>query len=177
MPELSSTASAAILLVVYLSLNIAMKKTLYLLLVLLFFNACGNQNPTLSETRPASLKIDYYLDGGMNDYSVEINVFGDSCHYRKRNEGKVNEKTFKLSAGELDQLYSLLKKNEFDKIKYKSEKGTVYDRGGISINVSWDKHQLRVSDAQSDFVEEKWYVNWKTVCEGMDAFAMKRGGF
>jgi hypothetical protein len=154
-----------------------MKNVFYSILLLLVFNACGKDTPTLPENRPADLVIDYHLDGGMNDYSVDINVFGDSCHYRKRREGKVSEKRFKLSAKELDDLYSVLKKNDFDKITYKTEDGTVYDRGGISIDVAWEGKQVRVSDAQSSFVAEKWYSNWKMVCEDIDAFAMRRGGF
>ncbi|MCE3225924.1 MAG: hypothetical protein K0S32_475 [Bacteroidetes bacterium] len=154
-----------------------MKKTYFIAFSLfVFLLSCGQKNPDLPTKRPDDLVIDYHVDGGMMDYSVQIDVSADSCHFRKREDGKVVEKRFKLSIAERDSLYTLLQKNSFNKIKYNTEKGTVYDRGGVSVTIGWDKNKIIVSDAQSNFVQEKWYEQWRAVTEGIDGMISRKAG-
>lgn len=148
-----------------------LKNLLFLLLLSFLVLTCKPGAPKLPEDRPADFKLDYNLDGGMSDYSVDINIFSDSCHFRKRQEGKVIEKTVKIAPQDLNAVYELLKKNEFDKFETMTDKAIVYDRGGETISVHWDQRTITVSNAQNKFVTEKWYEKWKMLCEGLDGFA------
>lgn len=157
-----------------LSLTMNFKtKTLLLLTFSVVIMACKTSSAELPAKRPVDLNVNYHLDGGMNDYSVDIKIDADSCRYRQRKDGKVIEKSIKLTVAELDSVYLIFRKNEFDKIRYITEKGEVYDRGGISITVGFENKNITVSDAQSSFVKEEWFVQWKTICEELDAMIRK----
>jgi hypothetical protein len=152
-----------------------MKKTgFFAPLIFIFLMSCGQKNNDLPASRPHDLKVNYHLDGGMNDYSVNIEVKGDSCHFRKRKDGTITEKRFKLLPSGQDSLYRILTMNKFDKIHYQTEKEIVHDRGGITVTVAWQNESISVSDAQSSFVSDKWYEEWKAVCEGIDAMISKK---
>ena len=65
---------------------------------------------------------------------------------------------------EMDALYSIFLTNKFDQIEAKIET-RVYDRGGISISLTWNngKNSVEVSDAQMSFVNAKWRNEWQRV--------------
>ncbi len=136
--------------------------------------ACGQKKSSLPLTRPADLMLNYHLDGGMNDYTVDIKILRDSCYYYKRNEGKVMEKRIKLSSNDLDTLYISLKSNDFDKIEYTTQKDIIYDRGGISMTVSWSDKKITVSNAQNSSIKDNWYEKWKAVSEGVDEMISRK---
>ncbi|MGZ3899601.1 MAG: hypothetical protein ACXVNM_06195 [Bacteroidia bacterium] len=153
-----------------------LKKSLLFILLTLLIATCKPGKPVLPLNRPSDFKLDYHLDGGMSDYSVAILIHSDSCDYKKRQEGKVVDKSIKLTLEDLNLIYDLLKKNEFDKMESLQDKAIVYDRGGESVTVKWDNKSITVSNAQNNFVKEKWYEKWKMLCEGLDNFATKKAG-
>lgn len=143
-----------------------MKKLIIFFVILsLGCNMQGQVNG-LPAQRPNDFALYYHFDGGMRYYSENINIAADSCVYNINDGGKKTHKLIKLSSKDLDDLYSMLKKNQFNRIEKRTVEN-VYDRGGISIEVSWNKGQQRVSisDAQNSFVKENWDKEWGAVCK------------
>lgn len=64
----------------------------------------------------------------------------------------------------MDVLYEKFLSNKFDKIE--TDEMNVNDRGGISIDVNWNRSRnaIRVSDAQMTFVKESSRKNWSAIC-------------
>ena len=136
------------------------------MIVWMFFIGCSltAQTRLLPSTRPADLQVRYHYDGGMLYYSEDLTLSKDSCVYITNDRGKKTIKRFSLSSSEMDALYGIMLSNKFDQIEAKQETG-VYDRGGISISMEWDKgkRSAKVSDAQMSFVNEKWRSEWQRV--------------
>jgi len=143
-----------------------MKNILVIVMMLIAGCSSGAQSKTLPSTRPADLRFSYHYDGGMLYYSEDLTLSKDSCVFIKNDAGKKTIRRFMLSATEMDALFSMLVANKFDQIESKQETG-VYDRGGISMDINWDagKRSSHVSDAQMNFVNEKWRTEWQKVVE------------
>lgn len=140
-------------------------KTIFLLF-LAITAGCNiqGQNSGLPDQRPADLKLYYHFDGGMVYHFEDLTLSADSCLYIVNEGGKKREKRFSLTPKEMEALYSILRDNRFDRIRSKTESG-VYDRGGESIRIEWDKgrRQVGVSNAQMTFVEKAWIKEWNAV--------------
>ncbi|MFN8243082.1 MAG: hypothetical protein U0X40_03415 [Ferruginibacter sp.] len=141
---------------------------LFIVLSVFAVMSCQAQLPSrnaLPASRPADFRLSYHVDGGMRYYSESFAVTADSCVYDLVDEGRKTHQVFKLSAAQLDQLYSLLRRNHFDEITAAVE-GRVYDRGGISMRADWEKgqRQIAVSDAQGSFVDKRWEADWSAIC-------------
>ena len=95
----------------------------------------------LPDIRPADIRFRYSLSGGMMYYSEEIFICKDSCFYSINNGGYISKVYFKMTSDVMDKLYLVFKNNDFDEIESYEEK--VYDRGGESISLNWDGHDLR----------------------------------
>jgi len=136
-----------------------------LILLVLFYCGCHTkQQNGMPAERPKDLELHYHSDGGMLDHAEDINIGADSCVYNVRDNGKQTHRLFSLSSKEMDGLYDVLKKNEIDKITYTTE-SNVYDRGGVSIQVEWNKNQqISIDDSQGSFVKENWRKQWEEVC-------------
>lgn len=143
-------------------------KMKYVLLILgIFFLGCrsSGQKNKFPEKIPTDFSLAYHVDGGMRYYSEDLFISKESCSYVIDDGGRKTTKKFMLSAAEMDAMYDILKNNRTDQIKSRTE-DNVYDRGGISISMAWDKgrHELQVSDAQLTFVEKKWWGQWQAIC-------------
>ena len=140
--------------------------------IILFFLASSigcnmqGQDSGLPNQRPSDLKLYFHFDGGMVYHFEDITISADSCLLMINDHGKKLEKRFKLTSKEMDDLYAILTKNRFGHIRHRTESG-VYDRGGESIQLEWDKGQQRigVSNAQTSFVEKGWAKEWNTITD------------
>ena len=143
------------------------------LLLLTAFAVCPSysQKTDLPAKRPTDFQLIYHVDGGMRNRSESLFISRDSCVFKKNDEGRKTIHPFRLSVKELDELYACLQKNRFDKIEYTS-KEKVYDRGGSTIDVSWElgKQTLHVSNAQMNFVKDKWQSQWQAVCKYLEKY-------
>ena len=148
-------------------------------IALIFFTGCSlaAQNKILPSTRPADLQVSYHYDGGMLYYMEDLTLSNDSCVYIKNDGGKKITKRFTLSTAEMDALYGILLSNKFDQIEAKVETG-VYDRGGISISMDWNKSKrsVKVSDAQTSFVTANWRGEWQRVVAYMTNLIQTKPG-
>jgi len=141
-----------------------MKNILVIAMILGAGCSLGAQTKILPSSRPTDLQFSYHYDGGMLYYSEDLTLSKDSCLFVKNDAGKKTIRRFTLSATEMDALYGIFLSNKFDQIESKQETG-VYDRGGISMGLSWDngKRSARVSDAQMSFVSDQWRNEWQKV--------------
>ena len=133
------------------------------------------QTSTLPATCPTDLRLTYHYDGGMRYYSEDLLLSKDSCVFEKNDAGKKIRNKFVLTTAEFDAFYELLKTNRFDKIEYKTESG-VYDRGGISMELAWNKGQreMRVSNSQMSFVKERWIKEWQAICDHLSGIIKEK---
>jgi len=150
----------------------------YLLFILCSsFMSCQSpaQDGGLPAKRLPDFSLSYHLDGGMRYYSEDLFISKDSCIYDVNDGGKRTISRFKLTEVELDALYQSLQKNEFDRIGF-SDKGMVYDRGGVSISITCDnnKKRIHVSDAQSSFVNGNRRKEWNAVCSYLLSLVAKK---
>lgn len=127
-----------------------------------FICAKSTGNPDgfpLPEKRPDDIRFRYSESGGMMYYSEEIFISKDSCYYSINDGGTVTKAYFKMTSGELDKLYSVFKENNFDEIDSYEEK--VYDRGGESISLNWDRSKYAsVSNSGMSFIKDSWRSEW-----------------
>jgi hypothetical protein len=100
----------------------------------------------------------------MINRSDNLLITADSCVYDQNNEGQLTHKVFSLSGQELDELYSILQKDHFDKIR--SENEDVTDRGGVTISLSWNKGQQKteVDDMGTTSVLREHQKDWQQIC-------------
>ncbi len=147
-----------------------------LILLILFYCGCHTKEQNiLPAERPKDFVLYYNSNGTMMDHSESIDIEADSCVYNIRDNGKETHRLFTLSLTEMDSLYSMLKKNSFDKIEYTTE-SQVSDRGGVSIRVNWNNYQQRilVDDSQGAFVNKNWENEWEGVCAYVEKLAKER---
>lgn len=123
------------------------------------------QDGGLPKTRPADFQMTYHYDGGMRYYFEDLEIGADSCSYTINDHGRKLVRRFKLNTAELDELYATLLTNQFARIRSKHEQ--VYDRGGESIRVNWNKgaSYLNVSNAQGSFIEDGSWGHWKALID------------
>lgn len=121
----------------------------------------------LPEKRPDDIRFRYSQSGGMMYYSEEIFISKDSCFYSINDGGSITKAYFKMTSAELDKLYSVFKENNFDEIDSYEEK--VYDRGGESISLNWDRSKhATVSNSGMTFVKDSWKKEWSACSSAIE---------
>ena len=122
----------------------------------------NSEGSPLPDKRPDDIRFRYSQSGGMMYYSEEIFISKDSSYYSINDGGAITKAYFKMSSQELDKLYSVFKDNNFDEIDSYEEK--VYDRGGESIYLNWDRSKYaHVSNSGMSFIKDSWKSEW-TAC-------------
>jgi len=149
-----------------------------LLLFLAVSAGCNlqGQDGGLPKTRPSDFQLTFHFDGGMRYYFEDLVIGPDSCSYTINDHGRKLVTRFRLSSAELDELYATLVNNRFDRIRSRHQQ--VYDRGGESIRVSWNKGAayLNVSNAQGSFIEEGFAKQWNAVTAYVKGLTRKGRG-
>jgi hypothetical protein len=126
----------------------------------------GDGSP-LPDKRPDDIRFHYTLSGGMMYYMEDIYISKDSCYYKINDGGSVTKVYFKMSPAELDKLYSVFKDNNFDEIESFEEK--VYDRGGESISLNWDRSKhASVSNSGMTFIKDSWHKEWNACSNAIE---------
>src|SRR5690606_22772512 len=86
----------------------------------------------------------------------------DSAVWEMWRGGDQTVLSWKPTEDEINELYTILKDNKFDKIKSRSE-GEVYDRGGLSVDIDLDGKSYELSNSGSHFIESKWSDNFSAI--------------
>lgn len=130
-------------------------------------------NSPLPDKRPDDLHFSWSQSGGMMYYSENIFISKDSCYYKINDGGAITRVDFRMTADELDKLYSVFLENSFDEIESYEEK--VYDRGGESISLSWKpgKH-INVSNSGMTFIEDSWKKEWSACSNAIEKIAAEQ---
>ncbi len=127
----------------------------------------NSEGSPLPEKRPDDIRFRYSESGGMMYYSEEIFISKDSCFYSINDGGAITKAYFKMTSAELDKLYSVFKENNFDEIESYEEK--VYDRGGESISLNWDRSKYaNVSNSGMSFIKDSWRKEWSACSDAIE---------
>lgn len=145
-----------------------MRLHIVLLALAVLCGGCSHALPTrLPEQRPADLDITESNGGGMVRAGDSTHISAKGCQFERWYGPNKVRAHFSLKPAELDKLYAVLRKNHFDRIQTRREEG-VYDRGGVTVSVSWGKKSYSISNAGLDFVRKDWARQWKAVLRAID---------
>jgi len=149
-------------------INILLILFSYFFLSLSSFNCTmGFKYDPLPDSRPEKLVIEYHLNGGMRYYSEALYICEDSSYYTINDGGAISRINFIMNANELNELYKVFLENKFDKIKTYEEK--VYDRGGSSVYIQWEKTRfVSVSNSGMSFIDKNWQEEWSSCMNALD---------
>jgi hypothetical protein len=150
-------------------------KTTLLAAGILLMVATGCMGPKLPEKRPADFRINSYDGGGMNPESEEYFITNDSAGRVSHFDQSRNRWTFKPDPATLDAFYARIRELNPTTLKARDE-GEVYDRGGTTLQIQYDRNTFNISDAGNSFIVERdvdrfWEVNQAIVAfveEGLD---------
>lgn len=149
-------------------------KTFFSYLITIFsFLGCKNNESTaqskLPTQRPADLKIEWHEGGGMLPQSEGLYISKDSSYFQYFYSQARNKVYFQMSDMELDHLYKQLLDNQIDKIKTE-DRGTVHDRGGENITLTFNAYKNRVSVGSSGgiFIAKNWLEKYKNCLKAIE---------
>lgn len=116
---------------------------------------------------PVGFTISTYEGGGMLPISFNSYISEDSAFwgYDRYN----NETVIRWVPGEdeFKELYQTVIDNKVDKIKSDCE-GEVYDRGGLSIEITIDGKSYQLDHSGNCFVQDKWKSNYGAIVSAID---------
>lgn len=123
----------------------------------------------LPKEMPSDFSITLQEDGGMRPEGSEIRLSRDISFVSDRKYRKETRTFFRLRNDSLLSLYSTVLENNFDNITSRSEK--IYDRGGISIQVTAAQKTYNKSDSGMSIVNKRWREEWNNVQQKVRATA------
>ena len=141
------------------------------LLPLLFLTACPDgSDPELEIPQTAeNLTIEINDGGGMLPIWYEIYISKDSAYWSYfRYEYETNIRWIPTQK-EIDQLYEVLKKNEFNKIRSDCE-NQVYDRGGRSLHISVGNNNYSIDNSGNCFISEQWLDHYTNINQAINEY-------
>ncbi|MBN2894217.1 MAG: hypothetical protein JXL97_20265 [Bacteroidales bacterium] len=142
-----------------------MKRNTVLIISLLLIFGCETKTKEMAKSNlPKDIKnieITWNENGGMLFYIENVKFTKDSCSYEKNIDGAIQHANFTISEKQLEDLYSVFVKNEFDLIKTYQQ--PVTDRGGSSITLKVNEQNFSVSNAGSSFIEKEYSKNYNGV--------------
>lgn len=112
---------------------------------------------------PADFYLEFHRDGGMRPDHTEFYFSKELSHIKEKKDQKEEILCFKIDPGLLQNLYSSLLKNRFDRIETRKE--MIYDRGGESVQVGANRETYNKSDSGMTLIQPHWKSNWKNVLE------------
>ena len=134
---------------------------LILMLTALNFYSCSTFSKILPEKRPKDVVFNYNEDGGMLPVGKNYFISADSSFANYYMYDARNKIYFNVSTEELDELYNIFYKNDFDKIKTFEE--MVYDRGGNKVSISWKGEKIYKSNTGISFIEKEWQEEYRVI--------------
>lgn len=140
------------------------------ILILIAFVLSGCATDKMPEQRPEDFTVTYTEDGGMLDKSKTIFFSKDSSYVSIRNYGAENKTYILTSKADLDNIYKVLKENNFEHIDVREEE-KVYDRGGNTVSVSFGGETISKSNSGLSFVEDSWQKQYGEVTTAINKLA------
>jgi hypothetical protein len=156
-----------------------MKTIFSYLLTILSFLSCKNQEGSaqskLPSQRPKDLKIEWYEGGGMLPQSESLFISKDSSYIEYFYSQARNKVYFQVNENELDNLYKQLIDNQLDRIKTE-DKGTVYDRGGENITLTFNgyKNRIAVGSSGGIFIAKNWVEKYNNCLQAISDLKNKK---
>jgi len=138
-----------------------MKKILTILIMAFPFFSCNQSMTTKLPEKPDSLSIIWSANGGMMYYYERLQIDGTSCKYEINKNGSKQNVNFNIEQKQLDDIYNVMRKNAFDKIK--SNERPVVDRGGTGIQLKVNGKLYHVSNSGINFIDQKYVDNYNSI--------------
>lgn len=136
----------------------------------------GCKSDGLPDSPPDGLMIEMHYDGGMTPNSYSIKIGQDSSFLTEIRQGENTVIGYKSDPERWQELYNIIRENEFHKI-VADRRGEVVDRDGTSITVRYKSGEesisYHVSNAGSHFVREVWDGNYTNVEKAILTFNSK----
>ncbi|WP_125169952.1 hypothetical protein [Leptospira perolatii] len=107
-----------------------------------------------------------FQGGGMTPNSESFYLSSAISYHKIRDYRKESILFFQSDPKIIQELYEQIRSNNFDNIQVRQEK--VYDRGGISVQVTANKEVYNKSDSGMTFIRTHWRTSWKNVLEAAD---------
>ncbi|MFC2092314.1 hypothetical protein ACFLSV_00300 [Bacteroidota bacterium] len=134
---------------------------LILMITALNFYSCSTFSQILPEKRPDDVVFFYSESGGMLSVGKNYIISADSSFTNYYMYDARNKIHFNASPEEVDELYNIFYKNDFDKIKTFEE--MVYDRGGNKVSISWKGEKIYKSNTGISFIEKEWQEEYRVI--------------
>jgi hypothetical protein len=140
-----------------------MKFIVGLLFVVSLFGTCNPEIMSDSNLpkEHENISIRWNENGGMVHFSEKIEISKDSCIYEINRQGNLQRIVFQLTKEQIDSLYTIFRKNKFDKIKTYEEE--ILDRGGSSIYLTVDNQNYTVSNSGFSIIEKDWAAQYNGI--------------
>jgi hypothetical protein len=162
-------------------LHLSLMKLTLLFIPILILAACAQKKEetaigALPQTRPLDFVLETHYGGGMRDTSAGFFISADTSFFKTHSGNITVTHRVKISAIEIDTLYSILKRNKFDRIESTID-STVLDAESYSVSIYWNKNQnsISVSDGGQRTVKEEWNANWRSINQYLDNFIPAEG--
>ena len=148
-----------------------MRNFIVLLSLSILFSACSviSGGESLPDKRPDDLVLELRNSGGMLPESDHYYISKDSAFHESWTHSFTNRYVFQPDPQKLDDLYEMLKKNDALNIK-SIDGGEVYDRGGASVWIRFDKKNFNISNSGNMFIDKGWQQQWRNVSSGILSF-------
>ncbi len=152
-----------------------MKHTLLLTLILstLLTTSCKvfKKDDTKLPKSPKKIEILWEMNQGMIGGYESIYLSNDSCIYKVRKRGQLQEVNFKIPKEDLLHLYETFSVNVFPLIL--TEKREVYDRGGTKITLTVDGKSQTVNNSGMYFVKKDFLPFYQNIEKEINTVAYK----
>lgn len=141
---------------------------LFLPILLLTLSSCNTGG--LPVERPADFVVTLSDGGGMTPEGEDIYLSADSSWYENWFDQAHNHIALPVSEGEIDTLYTELRRNGAMSIESREE-GMVYDRGGTTISLSFANEHHTITNAGSSFIAPRHAKQYQAVVDAIWAVA------
>jgi hypothetical protein len=122
----------------------------------------------LPETPPPDLRITYTYDPGRLPRARRLEIRGRVARYREMHRPAAPIAfSFRLSDSQYARLYAKLRAHRALEIT-STDRGPVYDRGGVTITIAWGERRHRLSNASNRFVDRRWHGDFRAILRAFE---------
>jgi len=139
-------------------------------MIITFSCSSSFKNTELPANMPDDIIIHYSEDGGMLPIVEEIHLSMNESYYRTFYHYINNKTPFSAGKAALNDLFLVFKSNKINNIE--SRKEIVMDRGGIIINISWErtrpwKKMINLIDSGFFFIKDEYKKNFQNIVDAI----------
>jgi hypothetical protein len=143
--------------------------------LLLLNIGCRSTGKITDNGMPDDFIVKLDRSGGKVPDHLLIDISSGDCTMEERKSGTTRKENFRCTKAELEQLYNMSVKYHFYSMTSEN-RGKVFDRGGVTLEMGSRKQPYKVSDAGSFFLEEQYRQDFKMLVQELENWVMKKVG-